>query len=189
MSEQNVNHLRKIGKITGIHGLRGEVFVHVFSKDVSWIHGLKELYLESLNGGDRRCFKVCSHRPHKEGFLVFIEGVNDRTEAERLRSQLVFVDGSLFETEEGDESFYLSEIEGFTVFDGDEMIGSIQGFGTNTVQDLLLVQTSWGTVEIPLVEEFLVEIDFEQNKIYMKLPEGLIEIQKTAQKNDQRPLK
>lgn len=184
--EQKISNLRKIGKISGIHGLRGEVFVHVFSKDVTWIQGLQELILENSSTHDRKIFHISSLRPHKTGFLVLLDGISDRTEAEKLRSQLVFVDGKLFETEEGDDSFYLSEIEGFQVFDSEIYIGTINGFGTNTVQDLLVVKYENGNIEIPLIEEFLVQIDFEQGKVFMKLPPGLIEVQKTSKKNDQK---
>lgn len=173
--------LRKVGKITGVHGLKGELFVYVFSKDISWIDGLTELVLEDAKGA-RQTFKIESHRPFKEGFLVFIEGVADRTEAEKFRAHLVYVSADLFVSDEGDEGFYLAEIEGFKVFDKEVLLGTIEGFGSNTVQDLIIVRMDIGTVEIPLVEDFLVEINFEKNEVHMKLPEGLVESQQDPKK-------
>jgi 16S rRNA processing protein RimM len=168
---------RKVGKVTGVHGLKGELYVYVFSKDVSWIDDLKEIVLEDVKGV-RKIFPVESLRPFKEGFLVFVKGITDRTAAEGLRGLLVYVDADLFTTDEGDESFYLVEIENFKVFDKEIPLGVIEAFSSNTVQDLLVVRMENGVVEIPLVEDFLVDIDFDKKEVHMDLPAGLIEVQR-----------
>ena len=173
--------LRKIGKITGVHGLKGELFVYVFSKDVSWIEELSELILENSKG-EQSTFKVESHRPFKDGFLVFLAGISDRNEAENHRGKLVYVDSELFVTEDDDDSFYLAEIEGFKVFDKDKLLGTIVGFSSNTAQDLLIVEGVDLKVEIPLVEDFLESIDFEKLEVRMNLPEGLVESQQEPEK-------
>lgn len=173
--------LRKIGKVTGIHGLKGELFVHVFSKDTSWLAKLKEITLEDAKG-IKKSYQIISTRPYKQGFLVFIEGVADRTEAEKLRACLVHVDGTLFVSEEGDEGFYLVEIEGFKVYDQGVYLGTIEGFSSNGAQDLLIVGMSFGPIDIPLVADFLMDIDFDKKEVHMKLPEGLIEVQREAKK-------
>jgi len=154
------------------------VFIHVFSKDISWINNLTEVILEDPKG-QRNTYKVLSHRPHKEGFLATLEGVSDRTSAEKIRAQLVFVSASLFVSDTGDSSFYLTEIEGFKVFDQGRHLGEIVGFGSNTIQDLIIIQIDKDKIEIPLVADFLESIEFEKGEVHMKLPDGLIEIQRT----------
>lgn len=94
----------------------------------------------------------------------------------------MYVDSSLFISDSGDSSFYLLEIEGFAVFDQGRRIGEIVGFGSNSVQDLIIVQIDKDKVEIPLVEDFLIAIEFDQKEIHMNLPPGLIEVQ-LPQKN------
>lgn len=173
--------LRNIGKVAGIHGLKGELYVYVFSKDVSWIDGLSELILENPKG-EQSILKIESLRPFKDGFLVFIAGVTDRNEAENHRGKLVYVDAELFVTDDEDDSFYLAEIEGFKVFDKDKLLGTITGFSSNTAQDLLIVEGDGLKVEIPLVEEFLSAIDFDKQEVRMNLPEGLVESQQESEK-------
>jgi 16S rRNA processing protein RimM len=173
--------LRKVGKVTGVHGLKGELYVYIFSKDISWVDGLDEIVFESPQGVRKVCV-VESLRPFKDGFLVFIEGVSDRSQAENFRSHLVYVSGAHFETDEDDESFYLAEIEGFKVFDKGTLLGVIEGFSSNTIQDLLLVRMDVGVIQVPLVEDFLVEIKFEEGELYMTLPEGLVEAQREPSK-------
>lgn len=113
-----------------------------------------------------------------------LEGIKDRTAAEELRAHLVYVAGSLFVSDRGDSSFYLAEIEGFKVFDQGRCLGEIVGFGTNSVQDLIIVQIDKHKVEIPLVEDFLESIEFEQKEVHMKLPLGLVEIQISSSKKE-----
>lgn len=89
----------------------------------------------------------------------------------------MYVAGSLFISASGDSSFYLSEIERFKVFDQGRCLGEIVGFGSNSVQDLIIIQIEKDKVEIPLVEDFLVAIEFGQREVHMKLPPGLVEVQ------------
>lgn len=179
---QNDQQNRKIGKVSGIHGLKGELYVHVFSKDISWIDRLETLVLESPKGV-KTSHAVKSLRPFKDGFLVYIDEVNDRTKAEEFRAHLVYVSPDLFVSDEGDESFYLLEIEGFRVFDKSVELGRIVGFSSNGIQDLLVVELESGArPEIPLVEDFILEIQFEKGEIHMDLPAGLIEAQQVGKK-------
>ena len=60
--------LRKIGKITGVHGLKGEIYIYVFSKDVSWIDSLSEIIIEDIKGV-RKILKIVSLRPFKNVYL------------------------------------------------------------------------------------------------------------------------
>ncbi len=97
--------------------------------------------------------------------------------AESLRSHLLWVLSDLFSTHDEDESFYLAEIENFSVFDQGSLVGVISGFGTNSIQDLLIIKSGENTFEIPLIEEFLDSIDFDAKKVHLKLPLGLLESQ------------
>ena len=107
-ASEKSNH-RKIGIVSGLHGLKGEVYIHVFSKDISWINNLTSIIFEDSKG-NLKPFDVKSFKPYKSGFLVFLVGINDRTMAESLRSHLVWVLSDLFSTHDDDESFYLAEI-------------------------------------------------------------------------------
>ncbi|MDX9731713.1 MAG: hypothetical protein RBT63_08080, partial [Bdellovibrionales bacterium] len=99
------------------------------------------------------------------------------------------------------------EVEGFTVSeileyrdgaegsdeDDDEAvdadvldIGKIVGFSNNGAQDLLVVSLFEGAregvktgdqIEIPFVEEIVVDVDEEEERLFVELPPGLIEVQ------------
>jgi 16S rRNA processing protein RimM len=84
---------------------------------------------------------------------------------------------------------YVSELVGCTVFDGATAVGVITGVdfpatpdGTRRLSDaapLLNVQTEAGDeILIPYVQSFLVQLSMEQKRIEMKLPEGLLDLNK-----------
>ncbi len=159
---------KNVGKIKDAHSLKGEVYVLVFSKDISWAD-----HLESAQVGEK-IFPVQRWKPYKDGLLVKFEGVNDRTQAEAIKGQIFSISEELLESDEGD-TIYLSEIQDFHIVDANgEELGQITGFSSNIAQDLLVVtKKSGGQAEIPFVDEFIVEIDFDAKKIEMDLPEGI----------------
>jgi 16S rRNA processing protein RimM len=170
MSEQL--RYKQIGKVMDAHGIRGDLYCLVFSGDVSWLDQASVLII----GAESK--KIERVKAFKKGFIVHIENCNDRNSAEFLKGLPVSVEASLFTSRSG-ESLYLSEIAGFTVFDqhlGE--LGIITGFSSNGAQDLLLIDYNNEPVEVPFVADFVTEINHEQKKINMNLPDGLLDINK-----------
>lgn len=166
----NKNFL-KIGKITHIHGLKGECFVSFFSagrdspilkgQDVQIKKG-SELVLSSV---------VQMVRAHKKGMIVQLEGVENRKKAELLKGASFWVPIRLFSSVKG-ENIYLCEVLHFEVCDKERgVLGKVSAFSENGAQDLLLVQNENNRViEIPFIDAFVVHINFELQKIKVDLP-------------------
>lgn len=175
MTSQNQDSWKKVGKIKDAHGLRGDLYVLIFSKETDWADELKDIALalpESEN--QKQVFKVKKWKDYRDGIMLTLEGISDRTQAERLKGQHFFIPEDLLVSDDG-ETIFLSEIEGFEIVNSNqETLGKITGFSSNIAQDLLIVEKSQGgEAEIPFVEDFIVEIDFEAHKIEMDLPEGI----------------
>jgi 16S rRNA processing protein RimM len=90
-----------------------------------------------------------------------------------------------------DESVYISELIGCTVYDGPNAVGVVDDVqfamtadGGRRLDDAapLLAVTSLGGDEvlIPFAKAFLVAVDTEAKRIEMKLPEGLVEVNRSA---------
>ena len=75
-----------VGKITRVHGVRGEVAVLVLSEVEGRFDPGAEVQLE-----DGRSLVVEESRPHRGRILVWFRGVSDRDLAERLVQQFLFV--------------------------------------------------------------------------------------------------
>lgn len=170
----------RVGKVKDAHGVKGELFILLFAGEAAWLDRLKSLRLVSGEGADARvrCLEVRAAKlhkhQHKNGFIAKTVELKSRNEAEELRGWLLEVPAELFVSAKG-EAIYLREIQGFRVFTSSKgEVGSVEGFGSNGAQDLLLVNTAWGEFEIPFVEAFVQKIDFGKRELHLALPEGLL---------------
>jgi 16S rRNA processing protein RimM len=127
-----------------------------------------------------------------EGRIVLqFAGIDSISDAELLAGREVIVP-----KEErlplDDESVYISELDGCTVYDGATMVGVVEDVQFPTTADgarrltdaapLLAVRSVEGDeVLIPFAKAFLVNIDTEAKRINMILPVGLIEVNRSTE--------
>jgi 16S rRNA processing protein RimM len=195
-------NFRVVGRVKDAHGLKGEIWVVLFAGVADWLDSLKDdgKYIlskkESLAGlamSDLTEFPIKGARAHKNGVILHSSAVKDRTAAEGFKGHFLVIPEKYLVSQEGD-SYFLSEIEGFSVLEDKREIGVITGFSHNGAQDLLQVTLVKGVregvkakdvIEIPFVEELVFEVDDESKVIHVELPEGLIEVQLGLDKVDQ----
>ena len=116
----NSDELITIGRIVAPHGVRGDLRILPDTDRPSIYKKLKSIRL----GG--RTYGLLSARPHKNVYIVHLEGVDDRNTAETLVNQIVQVPlSALPERPEG--SIYYFELVGMTVVteEGDN-VGTIK---------------------------------------------------------------
>ena len=160
---------RVAGRVARAHGLRGEVSVEVLTSvpEARFAVGVQ---LEEVDGA--RTFTVRSVRPHQGRLLVTFEGVDDRTAAEALRGVLL---AGTEDIDPPEGEVWAAEIQGFAVVGTDgESLGTVVEVVANPAHELLLVTREEGAdVLVPMVEEFVVEMDEEGRRIVVDPPEGL----------------
>lgn len=163
-----------VGKIKDAHALKGAVYIIIFSNDISWLGDNCELLIKVNEGDKGAIVKVSSYQEFKEGILCHLSGVTNRNESEALKGHLVYVNSNNFISEPG-EAIYLREVLGFHVLgqDGDDL-GEIVNIGSNGIQDLLVIKKNQVVYEVPFVDDFIVEIKFEEKKIVMNFPLDLM---------------
>ena len=160
----------EIGRIARAHGIRGEVAIVTHDPESELLAGVVTLW---IGGAERR---VMGARGTHRGWLVQLEGVVTRNDAEALRGQLVEVDRSLLEL--GDGEVLLADLVGCRVVRPDGApwgtIAAIEG----GMQDLLVIHD--GEIErmLPLVDEFVTDIDLDNGVVTVDPPEGLPEIKR-----------
>ncbi|OFZ32034.1 MAG: 16S rRNA processing protein RimM [Bdellovibrionales bacterium RIFCSPHIGHO2_01_FULL_40_29] len=169
---------KKIGIISDAHGIRGEVYVIVFSGDVSWIEDLESLTLKKSNSASSHVYSIKKMKPFKKGFIATLENISTRNQAEELKKMEVWVDDEIFISDDGEQPF-LAELLDFSVEEASSgKIGKVISFSSNGEQDLLVLDAVVNdqNIEIPFIKEFVIAVDYNQKKIIMQLPEGLIHI-------------
>jgi 16S rRNA processing protein RimM len=90
-----------------------------------------------------------------------------------------------------DESVYISELIGCTVYDGPRLVGVVEDVhfamtadGGRRLDDaaplLAVISPGGDEILVPFAKAFLVRVDTEAKRIEMALPEGLIEVNRPA---------
>ena len=138
----------------------------------------------------RRELKIEELWPHKGYLVLKFEGIDSISEAEALLgSELQVPAGERAHLEPG--WAYISDLVGCTVVDGGREIGSVADvqFGAGEAP-LLIVKAGSNAFEIPYAEAYLKITDLEHKKIYMTLPEGMLELNAplTAEEKEQQKI-
>ena len=141
-----------------------------------------------LKNGERREVQIEDLWPHK-GFLVLkFVGIETISDAEALvGAELQVPRAERAELEPG--WTYLSDLVGCTVFDGEREVGPIVDVQFGAGEAPLLVVKGAGKLpyEIPFAEAYLVKVDPAQKRIWMRLPEGLLDVNGPLSKEERRP--
>jgi 16S rRNA processing protein RimM len=169
--------MKLVGKVREAHGLKGDLYILVFSGDISWAKKMKSFGLKAKDADDIKTFTVERTKPFKKGLIVKAAEVADRTTAETIEHFEFYIEDDLLVSKPG-ENIYLSEIQNFKLKNAEqETLGQIVGFSSNGAQDLLVVELASGKkTEVPFVDEFIKKIDFKHSVVVMDLPEGLLDL-------------
>jgi 16S rRNA processing protein RimM len=172
---QNHSPFLTVGHVKDAHGIKGELYIHLYAGQADWLKKLKEVRLKSAKGHE--VFTIERTRPHKEGLIFQLKEIKDRTKAESYKGRTFEIPTELLKSKSG-ESYFLYEILGYEVID--EKLGSVgfvKDFSYNGAQDLLMVSPKTINAPeylIPFIKPFTQKIDEENKTIYMSLPDGLI---------------
>lgn len=159
----------KIGRVGKPHGISGEVTLR-FSDDV--FDRVDADYLVLMVDGILVPFFIEEYRFRSdEVALVKFEDIDTKDRASELTGCDVFFPRHLADA--GDDVLTWSQIVGYDIVDvsSGKTIGRIEAVDETTINTLL--ELSDGTL-IPAADEFIEDIDHEERKLMMRLPEGLV---------------
>lgn len=169
--------MKLVGKVREAHGLKGDLYVLIFSGDISWAKRMKTFALKAKDSDEMLTLTVERTKPFKKGLIVKAAEVADRTAAENIEHFEFYIEDDLVVSKPG-ETIYLSEIKNFKLKNPEQtVLGEIIGFSSNGVQDLLVVEADGKNVEVPFVDAFIKKIDFKHQAVVMDLPEGLFDLE------------
>ena len=167
-----------LGEILRPHGIRGELRMRILTSypERFITEDIETVYLgSSPEDTTPEPYTVQSARFHKQYILLTLTDIADRNAAETLRGQFVMIDMDNAVPLEDDE-FYLYQLIGMAVETEDGIqLGKVQDVIETGANDVYVVRgTTYGEVLVPSHEETLMSVDFDTQKIIMRLPEGLL---------------
>lgn len=176
--------LKEIGKFQKTHGLKGELNA-IIDIDCDFFEDGNPLIIK-IDGIFVPFYVESVREKGKTSFLIKIEGISDEKEASRFVNHHIYAEKSkMAEFLEIDESEIAddNELMGYSVYNDDKIIGIIEGIESSTQNILLIIEGDDGQeIYIPLVEDFIMEINNENKYLKMILPEGIVDLNKKLEK-------
>jgi len=174
-----------VARVRRPHGVRGELVVESFTDEPDAILAPGRRLFQGTHDGalwldpkarTPREVHVTGLRPFKDGWLLTIDAVTDRNEAERWNGRHLMVPvEELSEPDEGE--VFAHELVGMTLVDAesDETLGEVIEFYELPQGLLLEFRGETGVHSLPFVDEFIVGVDRKSRRIRATLPPGLID--------------
>lgn len=114
-------------------------------------------------------------KPAKGGFLAKLRGVDDRTAAETLHGEELFVERERL-PDPGEGEYYQSDLLGLSVYaTGGQLIGKLESMVNYGAGDLMEVRAT-DRADTVLVPFKGAEVDIRSGSIHVAIPEGLLEV-------------
>lgn len=163
-----------VGRITGAHGIRGEVKVEVLTDYPERFRPGAQLFLGSE--AEAQPVRVAAMRPHHEMLLVKLDAVPDRTTAETLMGQLLLIP----EAEAmplGEDENYAHDLLGLSVETKEGRdLGKVTDVLATGANDVYVVRGAEGKeLLIPALRAVVLRVDLATGRMLVDLPEGLEE--------------
>ena len=164
-----------LGTIIGKYSFKGEVLAKLYTDTPGAYLKIDSLLIETSQG--LVPYFIDRSRLHKSSLLrVKFEGVDSESEAEALLKKDLFLPLNMLPPLKGNK-FYYHEITGFTAIDQfDNEIGSIKNVNDSGPQPLFVIDGDETEILIPVHDNFIKRLNREHRKIYLDLPEGLLDI-------------
>lgn len=161
----------RIGKIINCHGIKGELTLLPLTTDNRRFKKLKRAFIE-LPKGEYQEVKVIAAREHKGNVLISVEGVEDRTTAERWKNLYICVAPE--DAVKPKDSYFLHEIIGLEVYEGEEHLGKVTEVLQSSSNDVYVVSGE-KTIYLPALKAVVQNIDLEQGRMEVIIPDGLLD--------------
>ena len=165
-----------LGKITKVIGFKGEVAVFIDSDEPENYARMESVLIEFSSGLIPFFVEYMKARNKNNQFTIKFQDIDNHEEAARLQGCELYLPLELLPKLEGN-AFYFHEVEGFAVIDQKKgPIGTIIKVLDYPGNPLFEINSDGKTILIPLQDQFIEKLDRENQRIYVKAPEGLIDL-------------
>lgn len=165
----------ELGKIVRPHGFKGALKIKFTHPAVDQIEIPESVFIEFNK--NLIPFFFTQFTPQNNGFAICsFDDLNTEQEAKNISGKLVYLPQELEPIPEGDE-FYNDELIGYKVYDDVHgHIGTLANVMEAPAQDVFEINHPSGKeIMIPVLGNFIVEIDRSNRILKLDAPEGLIE--------------
>lgn len=164
----------RIGVITSTHGLRGEVKVFPTTDDVNRFKKLKKCFIRTDKGDIEVEKNTCKF--FKNMVILSFKEFNNINDIEKYKGCDLYVTRENAVPLKEDE-FYISDIIGAKVYEENgNKLGELSDVLKTGANDVFVVKLpDKKEVLIPVIKEFVPEMDIEAKRITVRLMKGMLD--------------
>ena len=163
-----------VGKIVKTHGLKGEVTLRIDNEQFDEIEELNYFLLE-LNDILIPYF-IENITYHSNKSFILFQDMKTLEEASNLVGTAVYLPLELLPEKDGND-FYSHEVVDFLVVDEEKgELGNVREIIEYPTQSLIQIVINNKEVLIPIHDDIIKDVDREGKKIFIKAPNGLIDM-------------
>jgi len=164
-----------LGTIVAKYSFKGEILVKLDTDQPNNYVDLRSVFVETPLGLVPYFIDRCLL--HKSSLLrIKFDGVDSENKAEALLKKNLFLPSEMLPPLEGNQ-FYYHEITGFSAIDQFNIeIGTIKTVNDSGPQPLFVIDADGTEILIPVHDNFIKELNRNGQKIFLNLPEGLLDI-------------
>ncbi|CAO3376558.1 ribosome maturation factor RimM [Azospirillum argentinense] len=157
-----------VGQFAGAHGVRGLVKVKSFTEDAQAVASYGPL---SDERGARR-FALTLQGTMKDLFLVRVDGIATREQAQELTGVRLYVDRSALPETEDEDEFYHADLIGLRAELADGTVwGTVKALYDFGAGDVLEIRTESGPLEmLPFTRACVPVVDVKGGRVVVDLP-------------------
>ena len=154
-----------IGRISGTHGLRGDVKVESFSGEYDHFDSLEQVVLRK-DGREREVTVRTTKRSGGKA-VMSLEGVESVEEAAKLRGSELWAPREMA-APLGEEEYYVADLIGLRVACDSETLGTIKGVYDGGQGELLEVDLGDRIAMVPFLAVYVDEVDTKEGVITLR---------------------
>ena len=166
----------KIGKLAASVGLKGElVLKHSLGKKTS-LKGLETIFLEERKDSFMPYFISTTAIKNDAELYIKLEGIDSKETARKLTPKEVWITDTDFKKFAAKSSPIA--LLGFNIINEGEDLGEILEVIEQPHQVLCAILLNGKEALIPIHEDSLEKVDTKKRRVYVNLPDGLLDIYK-----------
>lgn len=164
-----------LGRIVRKHSFKGEVVLKLDTDEPELYQEMESVFVNI--GNNMIPFFIKDSLLQKGNQLrVNFETIQSEADADALLKAGVYLPLSMLPKLTG-KKFYFHEIIGFAAEDvAYGAIGTVTGVNDSSAQPLFEIEKEGMHILVPMIDDFIVKIDREQQKILLKTPAGLLDM-------------
>ncbi|MDI3536172.1 MAG: rRNA processing protein RimM [Eubacteriaceae bacterium] len=162
-----------IGRVAGVHGIKGEVKVQPLTDNSERFFDLREIILVSPKENKKVIITAC--RIHKNSVLLQLDGIASRNEAEALIGMNLLIDRDQA-VDLSDDEYFVEDLKGMSVYNQRVLLGELTDILQTGGVDVYMIKGEDREYCVPARKIYFKDFDFENNRIEADIPQEILEL-------------